>query len=179
MAETAGPAAISSEAAGPDVIDQLAGIAPGSALARLRAERPEVRRHAQGSEQALLMPEDPGGVSRYEREAIALRAALLAPSLPLVARHRSRLRELGADAAALAAVEHFPEGGALPPRLAAMLRFTDRLTREPGAAEAAHIAELKAAGLAPRDIVTVAQLVALLSFQVRLLAGLKSLEEGA
>ncbi len=60
-----------------DVINQFAGIAPGSPLAQLREQRPETLRHAQGSFQVLLEPDDPGGVSREEREAIALRVETL------------------------------------------------------------------------------------------------------
>lgn len=171
MAQTTDPPAA------PDVINGLAGIAPDSRLARLRAQRPEAVQHAQGSATALLEPEDPAGVSRRERELIALRVAILTPSAPLAARHRARLRDLGVDEAVLAAVEGGPDNPALSPREAAILGHTDRLTLAPGAAQAAHIAELKAAGLEPRDIVTIAQLIALLSFQVRVLAGLRLLAE--
>jgi CMD domain protein len=162
-----------------DVIDQLAGIAPGSPLAELRARRPDVVRHAQGSYLALLEPDDPGGVSRREREAVALRVALLTPSTAVAAWHRGRLRALGASDAEVAAIERFPEGDILSPREAAIVRHTDLLTRDPGAATPADIAALKSAGLSPREIVTIAQLIAYVSFSVRVLAGLRALKEGA
>jgi CMD domain protein len=54
-----------------DVIDTLAGIAPGSALDAARARRPAARTHAQASYIALLMPADPGSVSIADRFAIA------------------------------------------------------------------------------------------------------------
>ncbi|HEV7214990.1 MAG TPA: CMD domain protein [Chloroflexota bacterium] len=158
-----------------DMLNQWAGIAAGSPLARLRAERADVADAAQGSYQALLEPDDPAGVSRLEREMIALRVAVLTPCPPLVAWHRRRLRDLGADAATLAAIEQFPAGAALPARERAVLDYVDRLTRAPGTATAAHVAELQAGGLTPRDIVTIAQLIALLSFEVRVLAGLRLL----
>jgi uncharacterized protein YciW len=53
----------------------------------------------------------------------------------------------------------------------------DRLTQEPRAADEGDIQALQAAGLGARDIVTIAQLIAFLSFQVRLLAGLRVLAE--
>ena len=59
------------------------------------------------------------------------------------------------------------------------MRHTDLLTREPGAATAAQIADLRTVGLSPRDIVTIAQLIAYLSFAVRVLAGLHLLAEEA
>lgn len=179
MAHTPEPATSPIDAGVQDVINRFAGLTSDSPLGQLRAQRPAVARHAQGSYQALLEPDDPAGVSRYERELIALRVAVLTPSPPLAAWHRARLSDLGASEAALAAVERFPDGPPLSPREAAIVRHTDRLTLEPGAAGPAQIAELKAAGLHPRDIVTIAQLIALLSFQVRVLAGLRVLAEGA
>ncbi|MGI8857650.1 MAG: CMD domain protein [Thermomicrobiales bacterium] len=162
-----------------DIINELAGIAPDSPVGKLRAQRPEVVRAAQGSYRALLEPDDPAGVSRREREMIALRVALLTPSPALAAWHRDRLRDLGATDADLAAIAQFPDGAGLSPRETAILRYTDRLTREPNTARPEHIADIKAAGLSPRDIVTIAQLIAYMSFAVRLLAGLRLLAEEA
>ncbi|MCA1670450.1 MAG: CMD domain protein [Thermomicrobia bacterium] len=177
MAQSTEPTTAPTGDDAPDVINRLAGIAADSPLGRLRAERPEVVRAAQGSYQALLEPNDPGGVSRSEREMIALRVAVLMPSPSVAAWHRARLRDLGADDEYLAAIEQFPDGPALSARAATILRHTDRLAREPDTATPPHIAALKAVGLGPRDIVTISQLIAYLSFEVRALVGLRLLEE--
>jgi CMD domain protein len=161
----------------PDIVDHLAGIAPDSRLAQLRAQRPDVMRHAQGSYLALLEPDEPAGLGREEREAVALRVAVLTKSPALADWHRERLRRLGASDAAIAAVEHFPDGSPLSARRAAILRHVDRVTRELGSGTREHIEELTAAGLGPREVVTLSQLIAFLSFQVRLLAGLRLLAE--
>jgi len=179
MARNPEPTATSIGADAPDVLNYFAGLAPDSSLAQLRAQRPEVVRYAQGSYDALLDPDDPASVSLSERDMIALRVAVLTPSPAVAAWHRDRLRARGASDTTLAAIEQFPAGSALSPRVRVILRHTDRLTREPGAATPAHLAEMKAAGLSPRDIVTIAQLIALLSFQVRVLAGLRLLAEEA
>lgn len=175
MSGTTGSAATD----GADVINQIAGIAPDSPIGQVRAARPEVVRAAQASYRALLEPDDLAGVSRREREMIALRVAVLTPSPAAAAWHRDRLRTLGASGAEMAAVEQFPDGAGLSPREAAILRFVDRLTTEPGSARPDHIADLKAAGLGPREIVTISQLLAYMSFAVRLLAGLRLLTEDA
>lgn len=161
----------------PDVINQLAGLSPESSVARLRTERPDVARFAQGSYQALLEADDLHGVSQFEREAIALRLAVLTPNERVAGLHRERLRALGVGDAKVAAVEHFPEGSGLSPREVAILRHTDLLTLEPGEATPEHIAALKAVGLGPRDIVTIAQLIAFESFQVRVVAALRLFAE--
>ncbi len=161
----------------PDLVDDLAGLQPETPLQALRAARADVARYAQGSYLALLEPADPAGVSRVERELIALRVAVLTASAVLAAHHRGRLREHGVAAEHIAAVEHFPTAGGLAARETAILRHVDRLTQEPRAADEGDIRALQAAGLGARDIVTIAQLIAFLSFQVRLLAGLRVLAE--
>lgn len=158
-----------------DLLDQFAAVQAGSPLAALRAQRPEVTRHTQGSYDTLLEPVDPGHVSRIERDSIALRVAVLNQSAPLIEHHRQRLSQMGVPSARITAIERFPESTELTPREAALLRHTDRLTNEPRTATADHLADLQAVGLSTRDIVTIAQLIAFLSFQVRLLAGLQAL----
>jgi CMD domain protein len=159
------------------VINQLAGIGFDSPLGQLRAQRPEIVRYAQGSYDALLEPEDLAGVSRYERELIGLRVAYLTNTPALTVWHRDRLRSLGASDTELAQIEDFPQQSGLSARQIAILEHTDRLTRTPLLATPEHIAELKAAGLSARDIVTISQLIAFLSFQLRTLVGLRVLAE--
>jgi len=55
----------------PDIIDLLAGIAPGSPLDSLRAARQQARDNAQGSYLALFEPAETTHVSLAERFAIA------------------------------------------------------------------------------------------------------------
>jgi CMD domain protein len=158
-----------------DVIDAIAGIAPGSRLAELRRQRAEVFRHSQGSHDVLLLPSDPGGVSRAERAAIALRVALAAKDEKLAAHYRDLLRKAGGEAL-LAPVEH-PSAGDSPARFAALLRHVDLVAAAPGRATQADLRRLAALGLTSRDIVAVSQLIAFVSFQTRLLAGLRILQE--
>jgi CMD domain protein len=162
-----------------DVIDRLAGIAPGSKLARLRAERPVLVAATQGSHEALFEPEDPGNVGHRERDGLALRIAVLTPSPELVAWHRKRLRARGEGEATIAAFERGPDGAGLTAREVALLRHADILANTPGQATPEDIAALKAAGFGPRDIVTISQLIAFVSFQARLLVGLRLVGEGA
>ncbi|WP_158930637.1 CMD domain protein [Acidisphaera sp. S103] len=54
-----------------DVIDLLAGLAPGSPLAAIRDRKPVTRQNAQASYRALFEPADLGDVSAQERFAVA------------------------------------------------------------------------------------------------------------
>jgi CMD domain protein len=166
-------------AAKPDLLDQLAGLMPGSARAQVRAQRTEVAAFTQGSYDTLLNPVDPAGVSLVERTTIALRVAVLEQSAPLIEHYRQQLAERGASAELIAAIEHFPAGGELPARTAALLQHVDRVTTAPRTATPAHLAKLQTYGLSARDLVTIGQLIAFLSFQVRLLAGLQLFAEAA
>lgn len=55
----------------------------------------------------------------------------------------------------------------------------EMLANTPGRATRGDIAALQAAGFGPRDIVTISQLIAFVSFQARLLVGLRLVGEGA
>ncbi len=163
----------------PNRINELAGLAPGSPLARLRESREETFRYAQGSYLAMLEPEDEAGVTRLEREAIALRVATLERSQVVADHHLTRLLELGAGETTIAAITDFPNGGQVDDRLKAILAHTDLLTCSARNGSPAAIAALRAAGLEPAEIVTVSQLIAYLSYEIRLLATLRALEEVA
>jgi CMD domain protein len=165
----------STEAAAPDVIDALAGIAPDSPLRALRAGRAEVLNHAQASYRELLEPSDPAGVSLVERALVALRVASLGGSEALAAQQRKRLQQLGAGPELVAAAQVSAESMAPSGRLGAILAHVDLLSLRPGDATRADIEALSAEGLSPRDIVTLSQLIAFLHFEVRVLAGLRAL----
>ncbi|MBI3516141.1 MAG: CMD domain protein [Proteobacteria bacterium] len=161
-----------------DVIDAVAGIAEGSPLAALRAQKPDLVRYTQGSHDVLLAPADPAGVTLAERALIALRIAVLDEHGELAAHYRARLRAVGGDEALVVAAQR-GASAAPSPRLAAILGHVDRLTAAPGSATPAHLEALLGVGLGPRDIVTISQLISFVSYQVRLLAGLRLLAEEA
>ncbi|MGH8788831.1 MAG: CMD domain protein [Cupriavidus necator] len=158
-----------------DLIDQLTGLAPGSATHALRHQRGKVVAATQGSYDALFDPALPG-LSLAERLLVALYAARLTPSTALAAHYRARLEQAGADASHVrAAAEGQPEDIA-DTRLRAMLDFTRKLIEKPVEGDKAALQALPAAGLSTPAVVTLAQLIAFLSYQVRLVAGLDALK---
>lgn len=156
-----------------DLIEEILRLAPGSPLALLRAQRPEARQHAEGAFQELLLPRDPGGVSLAERAALAVRVALREGDPALAARFRALVD--AADPAIIAAEDLATPSG--DGRMAVLLRHADILTTNPAACCAAEIAALTALGLSPRDIVAISQLASFVPYQVRLLAGLRLLQQ--
>ncbi len=158
-----------------DVVDHVAGLAAGSATHALRHQRDKVAVSTQGSYDALFDPALPG-LALAERLLVALYAARLTPAPELAVHYRDRLREAGADAALVAVAGQGDPATLADPRLRAILAFTRTLIENPVAGDEAALKTLPAAGLATPDVVTLAQLIAFLSYQVRLVAGLKALK---
>ncbi|HEY3111192.1 MAG TPA: alkylhydroperoxidase domain protein [Chloroflexota bacterium] len=158
---------------GGDVLNALLGLDDASALAQLRARRPEATAHMQGSYQALFVADSATAVSRVERFATALRVAALHTEPALVEHYLARLRAAAPDSARLVAdVQAGPGAAGLPARLRAMLAHADLLVIRPAAARPADLEALQRAGLSAPEIVTVSQVIAFTSFQVRVFVGL-------
>ncbi len=163
---------MSSDAPHPDTMNALAGIAPGSALADLRAQRPDIVSHMQASENAILRPAIDAGLTAAERAAVALRIATLLRDARLAAHYRVALAKLDAADRLADVID-----GRTPadPRLATVLAHADRLTRDPDAAAPEHLAALATAGLSKRAIIALSQVIAYVNYQARALAGLRML----
>lgn len=88
-----------------DVIDELAGITPGSHLDKVRANRVEARKHAQLSYDSLFTPREFGGVSAQERFAVASFVAGLHGRPETMAYYSGKFASAGASPALKAAVD--------------------------------------------------------------------------
>jgi uncharacterized protein YciW len=151
-----------------DLIDDLLGLTPESPLHALRRRRPEALRHAEGAFRELLLPDDPGGISRAERALLAMRVAARERDGALAARYRTMVVEAGGDPDAA------PVGEG---RLPALLRYADKVAAEPESTTRADLDGLAALGLSARDIVAATQLLSFVPYQIRVLAGLRALQQ--
>ena len=158
-----------------DIIGRIAGVTPGSRADRARQAKPELIAGAQAYFEATVAPDEPGGLSHAERALIAYRVALLTPQQETAAFYRQRLDDLDIDTASVAEVERFPDG-AVEGRFAAILRHVDLVTVAPREASPEDLRALADAGLGPFEIVSLAQLIAFVSYQARLVAALIALE---
>ena len=146
-----------------DVIDTAARLAEGSRLFQARRFREGVVRATQASHDALLREPVPGLPTR-DRLRVAVHVCEAAGAAELAAHYR---RLLAAEGAA----GPLQDG----PTLAAALRFAAVLTTHPRAGDRQAIAQLQQAGLDDAAVVALAQLIAFLSYQIRVVAGLKAL----
>ena len=143
-----------------DVIDLAAGLAPGDPLYTARRFRAKVVDATQASHDALLM-QPVAGLSTADRLRVAVHVCTVAGATSLAGHY--------ADLLASAADKDAPPSPALP----AMLQFAATLTTDPRRGDRAALAALKDAGLDDAAIVALAQLVAFLSYQIRVVAGLR------
>lgn len=155
-----------------DVLNALLHIEDGSALAELRAQRPEATSHTQGSYQALFTDPPTTSVSPAERFATALRVAALHQEPAIIDHYTERLRAAPGVSEALIAAVLAGSGPDLSARLQAILAHVDLLVIRPAAATPADLKALQAAGLSAPEIVTVSQIIAFVSYQIRVYIGL-------
>lgn len=190
-----------------DVIDTLVGITPGSPLDKVRARRPESRKHAQVSYAGLFESSEPGGVSLVERFAVASFVAGLHGRPETDTFYSGKLAEAGASADLRAAIAaeiaaaktagpygSYPKGplsgentsgpvhrvasGArekLGKRLAAAFEHTHMLVFHPRDAASPSLQSMLDSGWSTTDIVVLSQLVSFLAYQIRNVAGLRTL----
>ncbi|CAJ0704887.1 CMD domain protein [Ralstonia wenshanensis] len=161
-----------------DVVDEVADLGDGSPTHALRHAREKVATATQGSYDALFDAALPG-LTLGERLLVALYACRLTPAPELADHYRARLANTPVDAIALQAVDHGDIDTLTNPRLHAILIFTRTLVERPIEGDRDALLRLPAAGLATADVVTLAQLIAFLSYQTRLVAGLRALGEAA
>ncbi|MGN6141769.1 MAG: CMD domain protein [Ralstonia sp.] len=161
-----------------DVVDEVADLGDGSPTHALRHARKKVATATQGSYDALFDAGLPG-LTLGERLLVALYACRLTPAAELAEHYRARLTNTPVDADALQAVDHGDIDTLTNPRLRTILTFTRTLVERPIEGDRDALLRLPAAGLATADVVTLAQLIAFLSYQTRLVAGLRALGEAA
>jgi uncharacterized protein YciW len=145
-----------------DVIDLAAGLAPGDPLHTARRFRAKVVEATQASHDALLMQPVPG-LSTADRLRVAIHACTVAGATSLAAHYADLLASAG------------DKDASPSPALPAMLQFAATLTTDPRRGDRAALGSLKSAGLDDPAIVALAQLVAFLSYQLRVVAGLQAL----
>lgn len=158
----------------PDVMDVLARIEPGSPLAKVRAERPDVLLHMQGSDRALFTPREEAGFTQAERAAAALRIANLLRHEKLIEHYQALLAPLDPGGTLAKSARSGPDS-AKDKRWHAILAHVDKVSLDPASAAKSDIDALLAAGLSPRAVVALSELIAYVHFQSRVLAGLTML----
>ena len=160
----------------PDVIDQAVPLAPHQATHAVRHERVKVVASTQGSYEAMFAP-GVQGISVAERLLVALHACRLSKADSLVSHYQQRLISDGTEPVLIDAVNRNAIGCLPNLRLQTILRFTATLIERPIDGDRQAIEALVNAGLSTPAIVALGQLIAFLSYQIRVTAGLQAMAE--
>ena len=144
----------------PDLIDALVPLRAGEPAHTVRHQRDKAVAATQACLQSVFDPALPG-LGLDERLLAAATVAELSGGAALGAWYRRQLE-----------AQPQPAAGA---RLDAMVAFAATLATRPAEGDRAALLRLPAAGLATDAVVALAQLIALVSFQVRVIAGLQAL----
>ncbi|MFH0133706.1 CMD domain-containing protein [Variovorax sp. VaC1] len=157
-----------------DVVDHVVPLSANQPTWALRQQREKVVSATQSSYDAMFSHKVEG-LSRTERLLVALHACRVSKAANLAAHYREELDAEGADAAVANAVERGEIASLADARLRAVLLFTGKLIERPIEGDRAAIDALAAHGLSTPALVALSQLIAFLSYQVRVVAGLKAL----
>lgn len=158
-----------------DVVDAIVGLRPTDALYATRHARHKVSSATQASYELFFDPAATG-ISLTERLLVAWHACLLSGAADLAQHYREALDAHEVDSGVLDAIQANSLEQLSATRLKAMLVFAGKLITRPIEGDEAALKALQAAGMTTPDVVTLAQLVAFLSYQVRLVAGLAAMK---
>jgi CMD domain protein len=160
-----------------DVVNSILGVGDNSPIANLRNQKPTLVTELQDYYDAIFQP-DPDSAAALpvaDRYVIAVRVASFTGSDAVANWYANLATGVGVDEAIVTQARDNSSAwtGATP--LDAAIRHTDLLTRHPSAAQPADLQTLKDAGFTPAGIVSLSQTVAFVSYQLRLIAGLRAL----
>jgi uncharacterized peroxidase-related enzyme len=112
------------------------------------------------------------GLSKAEREMIAVVVSVANDCDYCIAAHSAALRKLSGDAALADAIAEDHATAPLEPRVHAMLDYACKLTREPDRMTEADVGRLREAGWTDEDVMDIAEVAAMFNFSNRMASGL-------
>lgn len=164
-----------------DVIDAILGADATGKIAELRNRKPNLAAELQDYYRALFEPE-PASAEAFplaDRYLIAVRVASHNGSAAVADWYANLAIEAGVSDETIARVRDVGTAWTDQTCFGAAVRRADLVTTRPSATEAGHIQELKDAGLSPAGILSLSQVIAFVSYQLRLIAGFRALGEAA
>lgn len=157
---------------------KASGIQTDGPLADALSGRSDILTMTQQAHDAALKPDEPGGMSQKMRAALSCRMARLSQEEPLAAHFATLMDSAnGSPEINQIADPAFDGGGDV--WLRAILRHTDLVTTDTKAVIGGDIPALTDAGVSEDDIVRLSELVAFLSYQIRLTVGLRLIGDAA
>jgi CMD domain protein len=161
----------------PDVLHAILGVDEDSPIARLRWQKPALVSELQDYYLAVFEP-DPASAAALPIETrllVAIRVASHTGSAAVVDWYTTLAQQAGLDAPAIDQAQDTGQGVGDAGATGAALRHADLLTLRPSDATPDDLQALKDAGYTAAGIVSLSQVIAFVSYQVRLVAGFRAL----
>jgi CMD domain protein len=160
-----------------DVVSGILGLDDNSKIARLRADRPSQIAELQAYYEAVFGPNEraDAALPLADRLAIAIRVASRTRSSAVVSWYAERARSNGTNEATISRLSDVTSPWTGTAALDAAVRHADLVTTSPVSARPSDLQALKDAGFSPAGIVSLSQVIAFVSYQLRLIAGLRAL----
>lgn len=160
-----------------DVIDAILGPESATAVAPLRTAKPELSAQLQDYYDAVFgaAADSARQLSPAERWLIAIRTASHTSSTSVVDWYAAQARNAGVSDASIEQAKNSSDAWKGDPRIAAIMRHVDLIVTHPVDSTRADMEALLDAGLTPGGIVALSQVVAYVSYQLRLVATLRAL----
>jgi uncharacterized peroxidase-related enzyme len=112
------------------------------------------------------------GLSKAEREMIAVVVSVANDCAYCIAAHSAALRKLTKDPALADAIAADHATAPVEPRVHAALAYAEKLTREPERMSEADVQRLRDAGWSDEDVMDIAEVTAMFNFSNRMASGL-------
>jgi uncharacterized protein YciW len=162
-----------------DAINGILGASAGGRVAELRNLKPKLVDELQAYYLALFEPDATSAAAfpLTDRYLVAIRVASHTRSADVVRWYTELALGAGVDEETIARVRDVATLWTDQTPLGAAIRHADLLTTNPSRAEAANLRALKDAGYSPAGILSLAQTIAFISYQLRLVAGLRAFGE--
>lgn len=159
-----------------DVVYSILGVGEGSTIAALRNTKPQQVEELQSYYLAIFKPEDASAAafSVADRALVAVRVASHTRSTAVADWYAGIAAREGVSITTLARVRDLADPWDDATLLGAAIRRADKVTTHPGDTRAEDLRWLKDAGLTPAGILSLSQTIAFVSYQLRLIAGLRA-----
>lgn len=159
-----------------DVVNAILAIGNESPIAQLRNRKPDLVKELQDYYLSLFEPvaSSAEALPVLDRYLVAVRVASHTGSAAVAEWYARLATDAGASREAQGQATNIDEPVRENTRLGAALRHADLLTTRPADARKEDVQALKDAGFSPAGIVSLSQTIAFVSYQLRLIAGLRA-----
>ena len=159
-----------------DVVNAILGVQPGDKIAELRDQKPVLAEELQTYYRAIFEPDATSSTAfpLIDRLLAAVRVASHTRSLAVANWYAQLAVAAGASSSEIERARDIARAWVDSSKLGAAIRHADLLTTNPSNARQSDLQALKNAGFTPAGILSLSQVVAFVSYQLRLIAGLRA-----